>query len=921
MRAAYHLFFLCFLTIAPAIGVFGQELLDTLPPASAAQRDSMPVDSIIFTADTIAPIVGNISENGMQDEVTYNADSIEMDMRHRVVYLVDNAEVNYTSLHLTAPFIAFYMDSSIAIAQSMPDSAGKMRYGHFENGPQSFQFDKLRYNFKTSKGVIYEAVTQEGDLYIHGAKTKYIAAGEDTTEVFADEDKIYNKSALITTCDLDVPHYGIRASKIKVVPDRLAVIGASNVEINGVPTPLWLPFGFFPVTSGRRSGLIFPTNYEYSENWGFGLRDVGYYIPVSEYMDLKVLGDIYFNGSWGLKAQSSYRKRYQYNGSISLGYSKRITERANDFREDKVSSYSIRVSHNQDPKAHPYSKLGGSINIQTQNYNALNYNDANSVLQSTYSSNFNWTRTFPDKPFSLSVGMNHSQNTRSGQVTINAPNIDFRMNRIYPLKGRNSVGKEKWFEKISLQYSGNSRTRFVAIDSTLFTKMTWENKQFGVQHSANSNMSFDVLNYLHVTPSVSYDETWFFKTNDREFFFDEEEFIELDTVYNPMDSTDFEIIRDTISYGMVRDSAVSGFVPFRRFNTGVSVNTQIFGTIESSKGWFRGIRHIMKPTISFFYEPATSDRYIDSVQTDIRPNVPYSDYSIFQSGLYSASLVDEDRMTLNYSFNNIFEAKFWSERDSAEKRVKLFDNIVVGGNINLSADTLKFSPVDIRGTTRLFKGATTVNLSARFDPYEEDENGRRINTFVLDTRKKLARFDFAQARFSTRFTLGQILDLFVAEKDRGDTGKEDETEDEEIPQGRESRSGSGANRGKQAETGGFLDLFREFSISHNMVVSSMARQDGSVLTQVNTNSINMTGNMPLTKNWSIRVGNIGYDFQQKRLTYPDLGFSRNLHCWTMSFSWQPQRGTYLFHIGVNPGSLDFLKVPYTKNNADSFGGF
>lgn len=860
------------------------------------------------------------SDGGLDAPVIYSADSMKMDMAENAVYLYKNASVKYSDLNLTADYIVFYMDSSEAVATGLPDSTGRMAgIPHFEEGAQAFDAVKMRYNFKTQKGIIYEAVTKEADLYIHGAKTKFVGAGSDTT---IQEDHIYNMGALITTCDLAVPHYGIRSSKIKTIPSRLAVIGPSNLEINGVPTPLWLPFGFFPVTSGRRSGLLFPSNYEYSETWGFGLRDVGYYFPFSDYADLKVLGDIYFNGSWALKAQSSYKKRYRYSGTIAPEYSRRKNEIAGDYRQETTTTYSIRVNHTQDPKAHPYSKLGGSISIQTRNHNSLNYNDANSALTSSYSSNFNWNRSFPDKPYTLSIGMNHSQNTRTGQVTINAPNVDFRVNRIYPLKSQKRVGKEKWFEKISFQYTGNSRTRFMAIDSTLFTQETWDNKQFGVQHRANSDLSFDILKYLHVTPSINYEEIWFFKTTEKHFLFDEDADIVFDTIYNPLDSTDFQIVADTLMYGSVVDSIESGFIPYRHFSTGVSVNSQIFGTVQFKKGWLRGLRHIIKPTFSLFYEPETSMRYEDSVRVDIRPDRDFQQYSVLTGGLYSAPLVRDSRATLSYSFNNIFEAKFWSKKDSTEKRLKLFNNLVVGGSINLSAESFKFSPVDVRGTTRFFKGITNLSIGARFDPYEINEDGFRIDTFVLDSRGKLLRFDNAQFRLSSRFSFGQIFDLFKSEdkKEKEKQEEETDTDAEELEAGPQGQQKLGSSGGISAQSR-FLDLFRQFSISHNMVISSVANPKGPVETMVNVNSINMTGSMQLTENWSIRVGNIGYDFQQKRLTYPDIGFSRNLHCWTMSFNWQPQRGTYLFHIGVNPGSLDFLKVPYSKNTQDTFGGF
>ncbi|MDX1409260.1 MAG: putative LPS assembly protein LptD, partial [Saprospiraceae bacterium] len=376
--------------------LLGAQVLQINPPAdsqSVATRDTLPVDSLSFSF--------SISNSALDSEADYGAaDSMWYNNTMSQVHLFGDAFVNYLSLQLTADYIVFHIDSSIATAQGWPDSTGQLSgFPVFTEGDQSFQAKRMRYNFQSNKGMIYDVVTQEGDLFIHGDKTKYVGGGQDSLA----EDIVYNQGALITTCDNPVPHYGIRSSKIKTIPNRLAVIGPSNIEINGVPTPLWLPFGFFPVTSSKRAGLIFPKDFEYSENWGFGLREVGYFLPLSEYMDLKVLGDIYFNGSWGLNLQSNYVKRYQYRGTMYLAYSKRITEVRGEIQPNIQKSFSVRISHSQDAKAHPYRRLGGSINIQSNDFQSLNRNDANSVLTNTYRSNFSWSRSFPGKPYSLSV--------------------------------------------------------------------------------------------------------------------------------------------------------------------------------------------------------------------------------------------------------------------------------------------------------------------------------------------------------------------------------------------------------------------------------------------------------------------------------------------------------------------------------------
>ncbi len=918
LKAHFHMIPLLFLLL-PIQGLVGQVEKKPVKPGKPVPAEMLP-DSTGMPADSLPAFSGTdvlpISKDALDAEVEYQAeDTIIMDYQNRIAYLYGNAEVKYTQLTLTADFIRIHLDSSIATATGLPDSSGNIVGDPvFKDGEESFVAKKMRYNFKTRKGMVYDVVAEQGDLYVLGDRTKIVSTRDSTER----EDVIYNDGAIITTCNHPEPHYGIRARKIKTVPNKVAVVGPSNLEIMGVPTPLWLPFGFYPVTPPNKAGpgLIFPSDYEYSDRWGFGLREVGYYIPIREWADLRLTGDIYFNGSWGLNANMRYVKKYKFRGSVRLGFSSRITEQANSYLRDKVNSFTIQVSHNQDNKAHPYQRIGGSINIQSNNYQALNNNFAPDVLTNSFSSNFSYSRTFQDKPYSLNVGFSHSQNTRSNRVTINFPTVDFRLNRIYPFKSGKRVGKERWYEKIAYQYQGNAKTTFFATDSTIFSQMTLDDAQYGVQHRMSTDFNFDLFKYIHVTPSMNYQETWFFKTVDREFEFDpnDEDFVVLDTIQDPPFG---EIInQDTINYGRTRDRYVGGFVPFRSFSAAISVNTQLFATKTWSKGWLRGIRHIIKPSISYNYSPRNySDNYFRSVQTDIRDPLERDTFSIFQGGIYSASLQQVERQSISFSFNNIFEAKLWNKRDSTEKKLKLFDNIYVNGDYNFAADSFQFSRIGIRGTTRLFKGITTFSFQARYDPYGLRPDGRRSTEYYVKTDGKLLRFENLSLRFNSRLTLKQLRELFSPKKEVEQGGGNRQTQSQ--PRGAQSGQSGGLLTGMDDD---FFALFDNFSVSHNFVVNRVGRigKDTSI---VSTHTINMSGRMKLTPGWSINVGNIGYDFRSKRLTYPDLGFTRDLHCWQLTFRWQPARGTYSLNIGVKPGSLDFLKVPYRRNNVDAFGGF
>ena len=885
MRLKIYILAVCFLTFTFARG---QE------PVRPGVQDSIefnPADSI--PADSLPPLPYTLSGDALESEARYSGqDSMFFDVIRGEWHMWGDAKVEYLTLSVEADYIVFNVDSNIATAMAWPDSTGELQgFPVFKEGQREFEAQKMRYNFKSRKGMIYEVVTQEGDLVVHGERTKFLGATSDQTE-----DVIYNEGAVITTCTHPIPHYGIRSKKIKTIPGRLAVIGPSNIELQGVPTPLWLPFGFFPITSTRKSGLIFPDSYEYSEAWGFGLRGVGYYMPINDYMDARVMGDIYFNGSWGLRLKSDYRKRYQYRGTFELGYSKRISEVVGEIDPAVQKSFSLRVSHNQASEAHPYRTMGGSINIQSNDYQSLNNNDANSALTNTFNSNFSWRRTFPGKPYSVSVALTHSQNTRTHLITVNAPDVDFRLNRIYPFKRQRVVGKERWYEKLGFQYSGNTKTQFNATDTTFISEETWRNAQTGMRHRANADLAFSVAKYLHFTPQITYEEIWFIKTLQKEFSWDESMDVVYDTLIGP--GGEEIITADTISYGTVTDSLVRGFTPYRHFNTGISLNTQLFMTIQSRKGWFRGFRHVLKPTFSYSYEPDNSS-YLEMVPVNIRDTTetgPMQTYSIFQGGVYSARIVQGERSLFTYSFNNIFEGKFFRGRDTTVQKVKLFDNLVINGNYNFAADSLNWSPINIRGTLRLFKQATTFSFSAVYDLYDVNELGQRISQFYYRTEGRPIRFDNLQLRFATNLTVAKLREIFTGEK----------------PQA--------GSRNKDSDK--FFDIFNGFRLSHNFVMTRIGKR-GRDVTMVNTHTINVRGNMKLSPKWTVSIGNIGYDFRSKRLTYPDITFVRDLHCWDLRFSWQPERGTYTLHIGVKPGSLDFLKIPHQRNNQnpDRFGGF
>jgi len=912
VKGLFCLLLICFNTSLSAQEKDSIVLASTPSDSVSILKDSidltgMASDSISLVSDSIPtdprsnPNV-KYSKDGIEAQIDYSArDSIVYDLNNKKIYLYGDAKVNYTTLSMEASYIIFDMENSEVYAEYTLDSLNKKQgVPNFKDKSQEFDAEKMRFNFKSGKGVIYDVTSKYNDLYILGAKAKFVTGSK--TDSLVTDDHVFSSDALFTTCNHPEPHYGIRSKKQKVIPNKLVVVGPSNLEIMGVPTPLWLPFGFFPISDKRRAGLIFPRDYEYSPVWGFGLQGIGYYTPLGDKMDLTVTGDLYFKGTYGIHVTSNYKSIYKHNGSIGLHWSDRIVETRGV--NSSTQSFSVRWSHTQDRRAHPTRSFTASVNLQTNNYQSLNQNDANSVLQNSLSSNVSYRKTFPDKPFSLSASANHSQNTSTSAVKIVLPTVDFTTETLLPFKRKDRIGKERWYEKISTRYKAQFKNQISATDSTIFTTEALKDAQFGLSQSASANTSLKLLKFLSVNPNVSYDEVWYMKSLEKTFV----ENIVIDTTITfSSDSTATNIITEVVSVGDIVDLSNFGFQRFGDFSAGFSVNTQIFGTHLSNEGWLRGLRHVMKPSLSFNYRPKNDLVAREQVKTltytDIDGEEVSTSYSIFEDGIFGQPNERGTQANICYELYNIFEGKYFTKKDSTEHKFKIFDNVNFGGRYNMAADSLQFSAISMNATTRLFKGISTLNISASWDPYALDEDGTRIDKFQFDQTGDILRFQGGTARLSTTLSAKQIKDFINRDKKNITDSREDEPP---------------RNIGAYGSLG---DLLSGFNLSHQYVLRWEVNNETDTII-VSSHTVNIRGSMQLTDQWNVRVGNIGYDFKNSSLTYPDLTFSRKLHCWEMGLSWQAQRGTYSFYLRVNPSStLNFIKVPWEKRNVDGFINF
>lgn len=872
--------------------------LDSIPPLDSitptAFRDSATVD--------LSKI--KISNDALDDVVEYAAeDSMWFDVKNKQVHLYGGASVKYTSLNITAGYILLDYANNEISAQQFADSTGQLAgLPDFQDGEQKFTASRLRYNFKSKKGIIYEARTQQEDMYVLGERAKFISGvSTDTTKIA--RNIIYNKDALLTTCDAPHPHYGIRTNKLKVIQDKLVVTGFSNLEVGGIPTPIVIPFGFFPMTKTRKAGLIIPKDFDFRSVEGFGIEGIGWYQPISEHSDATLLFRAFTGGTWGVTALSRYSYRYRNNGDFRLNFNNRVTE---DARAKKVSakSFGLQWTHAQDAKAHPTRRFSGSVNIQTNLDQKRNQNDYQSVFENQLSSNLSYSKTFPGKPYQYSIGLRHSQNTQTRQMDITLPSADFTMQRIFPFKRKIQIGKERWYEKLSLTYAAQLDNSIRTADTLLFERETLENARMGIQHTASTDFILKLFKYINITPNLRYEENWYPYIIDRHLL--DTTILVYDTVFQNGEFLERVLNESKSKYGIVETTRNWGLYSFRKYDAGISASTSLFLTYKAKrkKAWFQGIRHKMSPTVSTGFGPDFSkqqDRYFKTYYTDLRPDRrQLLTYGIYDDGFYNKPALGKRDVSINLGVSNVLEFKYYSaKRDSVFKK-RIFDGLNFAGSFTPTRDSLKWSTVSTGGLFRLFKGISNLTWNVTFDPYIADARGQRINKFTTREKGKLMRTTQFGIALNTGFQVKQLRDIFAK---KGKSGEAPTSQTPKLPKD------------------DLLSMFDNFRVDHRISLTRQLIPTGYGTARdtftIGTNSLSFSGKVPLSSKWSLDVDNISYDFNSKNLVYPSFGFTRDLHCWQLSFRWQPDRGTYEFFLGVKPGTLDFVKVPYRKNIFDA----
>lgn len=832
--------------------------VDSLSSDSLVNADSLAMDSLAL--DTTP------KKEPLDAPVIYEASDSIVFTKGGFAHLYGSGKVNYQNIELTSQLITMNMDSSTVFARGVADTTGvEQGTPVFKDGETPYESKMMRYNFKTKKGFINSIVTQQGDGYVTSEESKKGV-----------NDEIYMRHGKYTTCDNhDHPHFYLKLSMAKVRPKKDVVFGPAQLVVEDVPLPIAVPFGFFPFSSSYSSGFIMPT-YGDEMNRGFYLRDGGYYFAISDQFDLKLLGEIYTKGSWGLSAASTYNKRYRYSGYFNASYL--VTKQGEKNMPDYMVSKDFRVqwSHRQDAKANPNSTFSASVNFTTSSYDKSSlstlYDPLSSYSNNTKASSISYSRNFPEIGLNLSGTFNITQNTQDSSVNMTLPDLNITLNRIYPFKRKNSAGDQKWYEKISFQYTGALTNKVNTKDNLLF-KTPFSKWETGMRHSIPVEATFSLFKYINVTPSFLYTERWYTRK-----------------VMQHYDYTLKEAVKDTIN----------GFNRVYDYNMSVSMNTKLYGMYKPlfMKSKEITIRHVVTPSVSYTYTPdfgaSRFGYYENYVYTDEDGEVRMVEYSPY-SGMPYGVPGQGVSQNISMSLKNNLEMKMASDKDTTGyKKISLIDDLT--GQLSYDIARKRWSDLTLNARLKLTKNYT-FNMNARFKTYayKFDENGRVVESDRTEwSYGRFGRFDGYSGSLSYTLNNETFKKWFGKgdEEDGKNKGKKEDTDSEEDEEDEELNTNQNTQPKRKTEdakidSDGYLafQLPWSLSLSYSYRIQEDRTKDINIKTMRYpysfSHQVNISGNVKLGSRWNITYSS-GYDFDTKKMSMTQMNITRDLHCFNMS---------------------------------------
>ena len=864
-------------------------------------RDSVALDSLGM--DSLA-VDTTKKKEPLDAPVIYEASDSIVFTKDGYAHLYGEGKVNYQNIELTSAVITMNMDSSTVFAKGVADTTGvETGTPIFKDGETPYESKIMRYNFKTKKGFINNIVTQQGEGYVTSEEGKKGA-----------DDEIYMRHGKYTTCDNhEHPHFYLRLSMAKVRPKKNVVFGPAQLVVEDVPLPIAVPFGFFPFNSSYSSGFIMPT-YGDEMNRGFYLRDGGYYFAISDQMDLKVLGEIFTKGSWGLSAASNYNKRYKFSGSFNASYLVTKTGEKNMPDYSVSKDFRIQWSHRQDAKANPNSSFSASVNFATSSYDRSSLSslyNPQQYSQNTKASSVSYSRNFPEIGLNISSTFNITQNTRDSSLSMTLPDVNISLNRIYPFKRKKSVGDKRWYEKISLQYTGSITNSISTKDNLLFkTPLTqWEN---GMQHKIPVSATFNLFKYINIVPSFNYTERWYLR--------------KVKQSYDPSPASTDHVKRDTIN----------GFNRLYDYNLSLQMNTKLYGMYKPlfMKSKELQIRHVFTPTVSYTYTPdfgkSRYDYYDTYTYTDEDGEVRTVEYSPYEGAVYGYPGKGMSQ-NISFSVDNNIEMKMKSDKDTTGyKKISLIDQL--GASLSYDVANKRWSDLSMNLRLKLTK-SYTFNMNASFATYayEFDENG---NVVVGDRTEwsygRFGRFQGYSGSFSYTLNNDTFKKLFGKkeedEKNKDNKGKEENEDEETDEETEEQNNNSNMRKTEKASVDSDGYLAFKFPWSVSLSYSYSIREDRSKDINIKTmrypysltHSLNVSGNFKIGSRWNMTYST-GYDFTSKEMSMTTLNITRDLHCFNMSCGLVFGPFTsYNFSIRANSSMLtDALKWDQRSNTGSA----
>lgn len=815
--------------------------------------------------------------NGIDAPVKYSAeDSLVYDAESGTAYLYGNSKVDYENMKLTSDKVHMNLDKSTVRATGTIDSTaegGLKGKPVFTMGKDEYKSDTMAFNFKSKKGLIKGVYTEQQDGFLSGEVGKRDSTGS-----------IYLQHGRYTTCDKPHPDFYIALSRAKVRPGKDVVFGPAYLVVADVPLPLAIPYGFFPFSKKYSSGFIMPSYGDESDR-GFYLRDGGYYFAISDKWDLKLLGEIYTKGSWGVSAASNYRKRYRYSGSFLFSYqdSKTGDKGLPDFAEQE--SFKIQWNHRQDPKANPYSSLSASVNFATSSYERNNLNsmyNPQTLTQSTRTSSVSWSTGFSSIGLSLSATTNLAQNMRDSSIQITLPDLNISLSRFYPFKRKHLVGKERWYEKISMSYTGQLANSISTKEDKLLHSNLIKDWKNAFQHTIPVQANFTLFNYINVTPSFNFTDRMYSKK-----------------VTRGWDNTlQKEVVRDT----------TYGFHNVYNWSMSVGASTKLYGFWTPNRKLFgdkiQAIRHVITPQVSFSYSPNFGARrygYYDSYQyTDASGNVKLVEYSPYQDELYSVPGKYKTEM-ISWDVSNNLEMKVKSDKDTTGyKKISIIDELGASMSYNAAADYHRWSDLSMRLRLKWWKNYT-FSLNAQFATYayELDANGKPyVGNHTEWGYGRLPRFQGMSQNFSFTLNPEKLKKWFGRKDDKTDDKVTEDSDgpdtniesnmDDDLEKGKYAAK---KKRGNIAETDddGYMSFNMPWSLTIGYGITMRENTAGRFNTKTMrypykfTQTLNFSGNIRISDGWNINFSS-GYDFDNHAMSMTTASLSRDLHCFNMSAS-------------------------------------